>query len=220
MRIQHLPAIAGLAMLASCGSITLPAAVKMDDGQALTGTTTAAVSGGHFEVAAPGGTLRCQGNYDALDTRPVLTTPVTCSDGRYGTVTVIRTPDGMAGAGTVSLASGERGSVGFGRSAATVLASPRQDFASLGDTYTPSHPSYSVGGNSSGGYSGNCPTPESIAADGKRCGARSAASRPGGYSGYSSWSTSSYRGGGSTFVRGHYRKNGSYVRPHYRRGRR
>lgn len=65
-------------------------------------------------------------------------------------------------------------------------------------------------------YTGNCPTPESIAADGSRCGARSAASRPGGYDGYGSWSTPNYRSGGSTYVRGHYR-NGSYVRPHYRR---
>lgn len=128
----------------------------MEDGQALTGTTTAAVSGGHFEVSAPGGTLTCKGNYDALDTRPVMTTPVTCSDGRYGTVTVIRTPDGMAGTGTVTLASGERGSVGFGREASSVLTRPAQQFASVGSE------------------AGNCPTPESIAADGKRCGARAA----------------------------------------------
>lgn len=31
------------------------------------------------------------------------------------------------------------------------------------------------------GYTGNCPTPDSIAADGKRCGKRAASERPGGY---------------------------------------
>ncbi|WP_210201435.1 hypothetical protein [Mesorhizobium sp. WSM3860] len=34
--------------------------------------------------------------------------------------------------------------------------------------------------SSGGGYSGNCPTDESTAADGSRCGGRSAESRPGG----------------------------------------
>jgi hypothetical protein len=212
--------------LAGCGSITLPAAVKMEDGQVLTGTTTAAVSGGHFELSAPGGTLSCNGTYNALDTSPVLTTPVTCSDGRYGTVTVIRTPDGQAGAGTVNLASGERGSVAFGRSAANVLSTtPQYSFASnasgtSNQTYSPSYSSLATTSYGSKVYTGNCPTPESIAADGKRCGRRSAASRPGGYDGYGLWAANTYSGGGSTFVRGYYRKNGTYVRSHYRRGRR
>lgn len=179
MRIQHLCATACLAFLAGCGSITLPAAVKMDNGQALTGTTTAAVSGGHFEVSAPGGSLSCKGNYDALDTRPVLNTPVTCSDGRYGTITVIRTPDGMAGSGTVTLASGEKGAVGFGREASSVLTRPTQQFASVGSEY------------------GNCLTPDSIAADGKRCGARAAGYQGASYQTYSR-PASSYR----TYYRG------------------
>lgn len=41
-----------------------------------------------------------------------------------------------------------------------------------------------VGSTNSGGYPGNCPTPDSLDIDGHRCGARSAASRPGGYTGY------------------------------------
>lgn len=66
-------------------------------------------------------------------------------------------------------------------------------------------------------YTGNCPTPDSLDAAGRRCGARSAASRPGGYDGYGSWARAAPTYGGSTYVRGYYRKNGTYVRPHYRR---
>lgn len=67
-------------------------------------------------------------------------------------------------------------------------------------------------------YTGNCPTPDSYDAAGRRCGARSAASRPGGYDGYGSWSSGrSY--GGTTYVRGHMR-NGRWVSGYTRRSRR
>jgi predicted secreted protein len=71
-------------------------------------------------------------------------------------------------------------------------------------------------GSSSRAYTGNCPTPESLDAAGHRCGARSAASRPGGYSGYGTWATSA-RSYGTVNVRGYYRKNGTYVRSYSRR---
>lgn len=64
-------------------------------------------------------------------------------------------------------------------------------------------------------YAGNCPIPASIAADGSRCGARSAASRSGGYDGYGSWANQPNYG--TVFVRGYYRKDGTYVRAHWRR---
>ncbi|MGO8054983.1 hypothetical protein [Rhizobium leguminosarum] len=54
-------------------------------------------------------------------------------------------------------------------------------------------------------------------AAGRRYGARSAASRPGGYDGYSSWARPAPRYGGSVYVRGHYRKNGTNVRNYTRR---
>jgi hypothetical protein len=205
MRFQRLCVLIAPLVFAGCGSITLPAAVKMENGEALSGTTTAALSGGTFHVSKPGGGLTCSGNYDALDARTSISAPVACSDGRYGAITVIRTPDGMAGAGSVTLASGERGTVAFGRDAAAILSTP-----SYSSDYTPSYAAMSTKGGGSGIYSGNCPTPESIAADGKRCGKRSAAYRDGGYSGYPSYSS------GSTYVRGHFRK-GRWVRGHYRR---
>lgn len=61
-----------------------------------------------------------------------------------------------------------------------------------------------------------CRYPDDIDSAGRRCGARAASVRPGGalggigYSGYS---------GGSTYVRGYYRKDGTYVRGHTRRRR-
>lgn len=115
--------------------------------------------------------------------------------------------DGSIGTDTASPASASYGSPSG--SAVSAEAYPT--------TYSPS---YSVGqyGASTPTYTGNCPTPESLDAAGHRCGARSAGSRPGGYDGYGSWarSTPSY-GGGTTYVRGYYRKNGTYVRPHTRR---
>jgi hypothetical protein len=191
--------------LSGCGSITLPAAVKMSGGETLIGTTTAATSGGSFQVSNATGTLKCSGTYDPFDTSPVITAPVSCDDGRYGTITVTRAPNGMSGTGTVNLADGSSGNLAFGRTAASVVSSQSIATTSLG-----------IGGYTSRQYTGNCPTPESIDAAGKRCGARSAASRPGGYDGYGSWSSPSY-GGGSVYVRGYYRRNGTYVRSHYRR---
>lgn len=238
--------LAALLLLSSCGSMTLPAAVKMDSGEALTGTTTAAMSGGTFQVASPTGSVSCSGNYDPFDTSPIISAPVRCSDGRYGTLTVRRSPEGRSGLGTVSLADGTSGRVAFGSQAATVLetatATPLQTgqaqggllgatgtfeasggASSAAGLYNPSSvstvpPTYSFyPPSSSRVYTGNCPTPESYDAAGRRCGARSAASKPGGYDGYGSWASSKSYSGGSTYVRGYYRKNGTYVRGHSRR---
>lgn len=208
MRSVMLLALVGLA---GCGSITLPTAARFEDGTALTGTATAAVSGGTFQLSQPGGTLSCNGTYDALDTSPTITIPVTCSDGRYGSAVITRARDGMSGTGSFITSDGKRGVVAFGNNAGTILNSSYPSYAAAS-------PSYS----SSRVYTGNCPTPDSLDAAGRRCGARSAASRAGGYDGYGSWAPSYNRsyssyGGGSTFVRGYYRRNGTYVRSHYRR---
>ena len=207
MRIQLMWCLVAPMALSGCGSITVPAAVKMDNGEAYVGTTTAALSGGTFQVSATSGSVTCSGTYDALDTNPVISAPVRCSDGRYGTITVVRNPDLRGGAGSVLLADGSSGSVAFGKNAASVFAAS-PSYSSLSSSAA------SSGSYSSGAYTGNCPTPESIAADGKRCGKRSAAYKDGGYSGYQSSAYSSY--GGSTWVRGHYRK-GRWVRGHSRR---
>ncbi|QAS80173.1 hypothetical protein CO657_19780 [Rhizobium acidisoli] len=231
MKLKMTLAVLAALALAGCGTVTLPAAVKMNDGQALMGTTTAAISGGIFQVSTPNGDISCSGNYDALDTRPMISAPVRCSDGRYGTINVLRSPDGMSGTGTVSLADGSKGNLAFGRAAPTVLTSVNDDFpaapASLasvspgsgmaGGSATPAYAGSSVYSPSTRVYTGNCPMPESLDAAGRRCGARSAASRPGGYDGYSSWARPTPSYGGSVYVRGYYRKNGTYVRGYTRR---
>lgn len=87
------------------------------------------------------------------------------------------------------------------------------------NTATYRSPISSYSSTSSRIYTGNCPTPDSYDAAGRRCGARSAASRVGGYSSYGTWANSYKSSGGSTYVSGHYR-GGKYVRPHYRSSRR
>ncbi|TRB03485.1 hypothetical protein EXN61_21725 [Agrobacterium tumefaciens] len=197
----------------SCGTITLPAAVKMDAGEVLIGTTTASPNGGLFEVSSPDNATTCSGTYNPYDTAPILEAPFKCSDGRFGNVVVSRSANGMEGTGLVNLSDGSSGRVAFGSSASRVLSEP--SVASLAAPSYGQNPTFGSSAVSAPRtYSGNCPTPDSIAADGKRCGARSAASRPGGYSGYRVTSSRSYRG--STYVRGHYR-SGHYVRGHYRR---
>lgn len=212
----------GVLSLVGCGSVTLPAAVKMADGTALVGTTTASISGGTFQVATADRRITCSGNYDALDTRPTISVPVTCTNGLYGSAVVTRSPDGRSGVGYAAVSDGTTATLAFGNSAGDVLqpaptgATPlnvANASATSWPTPSPSGPPYPTARI----YTGNCPTPDSLDAAGRRCGARSAASRPGGYDGYGSWASgpsSSY--GGRTYVRGHYR-NGSWVRPHYRR---
>ncbi|ACI57409.1 hypothetical protein Rleg2_4147 [Rhizobium leguminosarum bv. trifolii WSM2304] len=231
MKLRVVLGLLSTLSLVGCGTITLPAAVKMNDGQALVGTTTAALSGGTFQVATPKGDISCSGNYDALDTRPVISAPVRCSDGRYGTITVLRSPDGMSGTGTVTLADGSNGNLAFGRAAPTVLAAENSAYpptpASLasvspgsemaGSSVSPAYAASSTYTPSTRVYTGNCPTPESLDAAGHRCGARSAASRPGGYDGYSAWARTTPSYGESVYVGGYYRKNGTYVRGYTRK---
>jgi len=206
-------------LLSSCGSVTLPAAVRLQDNSVLIGTTTASMSGGTFQVAKPDGSVRCSGTYDALDTRPTIAVPFTCTDGKYGTATVTRNPQGRSGQGFALLSDGSQASLAFGDQAAAVVNPTSVALASFPPAPTAlEQPTYSASDAATRTYVGNCPTPDSLDARGRRCGARSAASRPGGYDGYGGWSTnraSSY--GGSTYVRGYYRKNGTYVRGHYRR---
>lgn len=110
--------------LAACGSFTTPAAVRLADGTTMIGTTTAAISGGHFEVATADQSLTCSGTYDALDTTPTISVPVICSDGRYGRATVTRARDGLSGRGTVEVSDGQIGQVAFGNNAGLVLQPP------------------------------------------------------------------------------------------------
>ncbi len=118
-----------------CGTITLPTAAKLDDGTTLTGTATAAVSGGTFQLTQPGGSLSCSGTYNALDTSPTITIPVTCNDGRYGSAVITRARDGMSGSGYVTTSDGKRGVVAFGNNAELVISAP-SSYGTL-PTYSP-----------------------------------------------------------------------------------
>ena len=107
--------------LVGCGSITVPASVVTSKGEVLNGSTTASLAGGSFLVSGNNG-LQCQGSYDALETSPILSAPLSCNDGRAGVVTVQRTRDGRSGSGVVSLSDGSTANVGFGVLATGVLA--------------------------------------------------------------------------------------------------
>lgn len=110
--------------LSGCGTVTLPTAARLDDGTTLTGTATAAVSGGTFQLSQPGGSLSCNGTYNAMDMSPTITIPVTCNDGRYGSAVITRASDGMSGSGYVTTSDGKRGVVAFGNNAGLVLSTP------------------------------------------------------------------------------------------------
>jgi hypothetical protein len=75
------------------------------------------------------------------------------------------------------------------------------------------------------GYGGNCACPNDLDSAGHRCGARSAYSRAGGYNAVCT-PTQSFAYlpkapvyGGTTYVRGYYRKNGTYVNSYSRKKR-
>jgi hypothetical protein len=103
--------------------------------------------------------------------------------------------------------------------------SPVQDTES--DSFTQTLPQGIATLPSTQNYSGSCACPNDLDSAGNRCGARSAASRSGGYSAVCTPTQSyaykparlAFYGGGTTHVRGYFRKNGTYVRPYTRRRR-
>jgi hypothetical protein len=115
------PFIWTLCFLAVTGcAVTLPVVVVEPDGHTFSGTTTAALSGGHFKVTY--GHTTCGGTYNALDTSQALTIPVVCSDGRAGRITALRDPSGTSGRGTVKLSDGSVGRFAFGSRVAELEA--------------------------------------------------------------------------------------------------
>lgn len=189
MKIIRALIFAPFSLLASCGSLTVPAAVKMESGEVFIGTTTASMSGGRFEVQNASRTIICKGTYDALDTSIVISAPVQCSDGRYGTLTVTRTPDLMAGTGTVTLADGTVGNVAFGKLAALAISAPASPFVAA------------TASSNTTASSSDATSPRTPACESPN------------YYGAISCVTGLPK---TTYVRGHYRKNGTYVRPYYR----
>lgn len=106
-------AITSLAILSGCGSFTVPASGLLSDGTVLTGTTTAAASGGTFEVT--GGGITCSGTYDAMSSAKRIQAPASCSDGRTGTLDIVRNADGLGGVATGTFSDGTTGEFVFGK---------------------------------------------------------------------------------------------------------
>lgn len=122
--------ILAVTALCACGTIiSEPAAVRMTTGMLLVGTATASLSEGKFHVATGDDKISCSGTYDPLDTSTAITAPVSCSDGRIGTISLTRTSDGLAGSGVVTMANGDKGAVAFGRLASTVISSSSSEVA-------------------------------------------------------------------------------------------
>lgn len=166
-------------LLSACGSVTSPATVSLPDGTMLVGTTTASMSAGTFEVSAADNSLKCSGNYDQYSMARILNAPFTCNDGRTGLLAVVRTPDLRAGAGDAIFTDGTKGHASFGRLAGAKYAGSSSDLASY--PAVPSNSNLGSGLTSRRVYAGNCPTPDSRDSAGRRCGRRSASSRPGGF---------------------------------------
>ena len=119
-------------------SITEPVEVITQEGQVLQGSTTAALSGGHFSVTD--GKLRCGGTYNALDMSPVISIPATCSDGRTGIITASRDRSGTSGSGRINLSDGTVATFAFGTAVASLAPPPRpqsQPAQSQSDVSTP-----------------------------------------------------------------------------------
>lgn len=173
-------------LLTGCASYTVPAAVRTSTGEVFVGTTTASLRGGTFEVQNPDESVRCTGNYDALDTRPTISAPVTCTDGRSGTAIVTRTQDMQAGSGIITLSDGTTGEVAFGRLAGNV-SRPQQLQLSQAVTNEVVRTPVRSSNTSAARHvpiraprRGSCDCPYDITSNGQSCGGRSAWSRPGG----------------------------------------
>lgn len=120
MKIIGFVIVAASAMsLASC-AMTVPVAVISGKGDVMRGTSTAAMSGGSFQVSGKlkGKMATCAGTYDAFDTSVTISMPVHCSDGRKGFVMATRNINSIGGSGRVRLTDGTEADFIFGPAAA------------------------------------------------------------------------------------------------------
>ncbi|MEJ6122255.1 hypothetical protein MT390_10335 [Vibrio sp. 2-Bac 85] len=86
---KHVLLILLLSSLAGCVRTSVMA--EFDDGtEALIGDSLGTLVSGTFEVSNLDG-LTCNGTYNPYTQSPTLKTEMTCSDGRYGHASVIRT---------------------------------------------------------------------------------------------------------------------------------
>lgn len=177
-----------------------------------------------FTIESSSTSVYCEGTYTREPNSVSVDAPIFCHDGRTGEARIATGANGHPITANVVLSDGSQASTDFSpiladrhayaRSAHLPRASSPTRLPSAASASSPSRPSPPRV------YSGNCPTPDSLDSAGRRCGARSAASRAGGDDGYGSWSRTPSRisSGGTISVRGHFR-NGRWVRPHTRRRR-
>ncbi|MER9596673.1 MULTISPECIES: hypothetical protein [unclassified Mesorhizobium] len=107
-------ALSAALMLTGCGSVSVPASGSTSNGEKFYGQATASLSEGKFVVTNQSGVL-CTGKYDQFSTARQLTVEFTCTDGRKGTIHILRNPDLMGGAGTGTFSDGTTATFKFGK---------------------------------------------------------------------------------------------------------
>jgi hypothetical protein len=113
-----------LLLAATACSMTVPVAVVNKHGGVMKGSATASMSGGTFQVADD--KVSCSGTYDAMSMAATISMPVTCSDGRSGTVTATRDDTMMSGSGYVDLSDKSHAAFFFGNAAEEFLSKQAQ----------------------------------------------------------------------------------------------
>lgn len=101
-------------LLGGCGSVVVPASGTTSTGEQFYGQATASLSEGKFEVTNAAGVI-CSGTYDQFSRARELSVPFTCTDGRSGTINIMRDKDLMGGVGTGLFADGTTGTFRFGK---------------------------------------------------------------------------------------------------------
>ncbi len=114
MKHNILSALALCGLLAGCGSVSVPASGTTSKGEKFYGQATASLSEGKFVVTNQSGVL-CSGKYDQFSTARQLAVAFTCTDGRKGTINILRNPDLMGGSGTGTFSDGTTGTFKFGK---------------------------------------------------------------------------------------------------------
>lgn len=115
MRFLRTPAaMLFIVSLSGCGSITVPAAGLSSTGERFSGSATASVSAGTFEMTGTSGN-RCKGTYDQFSTAKRLTVTFTCSGGQTGTIDLIRDNDLKGGEGTATFSDGTTATIQYGK---------------------------------------------------------------------------------------------------------
>lgn len=106
-------ALVSIGALSACGSITAPVIGETSTGERFTGTATASIDAGTFDIASASG-VKCSGVYDQFSKDRSLILPFRCSDGLTGTATLLRDPGLRSGAGVVTFSDGTTGTFQFG----------------------------------------------------------------------------------------------------------